>query len=109
MQRSSLWRRCGVLAVSGAVFALLLSTASAGVNTPQSGWYSGNPLLGPNTLRDLACSGTTCYAAGEFGTLLKSKDAGATWAGIVTGLTLDLNRVRLAGGSGDRVLVGGGC
>jgi photosystem II stability/assembly factor-like uncharacterized protein len=87
----------------------IVSTASAGVNTPQSGWYSGNPLLGPNALTDLACSGSTCYASGRFGTLLKSKDAGATWAGIVTGLTLDLNRVRLAGGSGDRVLVGGGC
>jgi photosystem II stability/assembly factor-like uncharacterized protein len=87
----------------------LVSAASAGVNTPQSGWYSGSPLLGPNTLTDLACAGSTCYASGRFGTLLKSKDAGATWAGIVTGLTLDLSRVRLAGGSGDRVLVGGGC
>ncbi len=87
----------------------LVSTASAGVNTPHSGWYSGNPILGPNTLTDLACSGSTCYASGQFGTLLKSKDAGATWVGIVTGLTLDLNRIRLAGGSGDRVLVGGGC
>jgi photosystem II stability/assembly factor-like uncharacterized protein len=93
-----------------AVAALaLLSTASAGVNTPQSGWYSGNPLLGPNALRDIACAGPTCYAAGDFGTLLKSKDSGATWTGIVTGLTLDLGRVRLAGGNADRVVVGGGC
>ena len=29
--------------------------------------------------------------------------------GIVTGLTLDLRRVRLAGGSADKVIVGGGC
>ena len=68
----------------------VLSTASAGVNNPQSGWYSGNPLLGPNALRELACSGSTCYASGDFGTLLKSADSGATWRGIVTGLTLDL-------------------
>jgi photosystem II stability/assembly factor-like uncharacterized protein len=87
----------------------VLSAASAGVNNPQSGWYSGNPLLGPNTLRDLACAGSTCYASGDFGTLLKSQDNGATWNGIVTGLTLDLPRVRLSGGSPDRVLVGGGC
>jgi photosystem II stability/assembly factor-like uncharacterized protein len=87
----------------------VLSAASAGVNNPQSGWYSGNPLLGPNTLRDLACAGSTCYASGDFGTLLKSQDNGATWNGIVTGLTLDLQRVRLAGGSPDRVIVGGGC
>jgi photosystem II stability/assembly factor-like uncharacterized protein len=93
-----------------AVLALaLLTSASAGVNTPQSGWYSGNPLLGPNTLRDVACAGPTCYASGDFGTLLKSTDAGATWTGIVTGLTLDLRRVRLAGGSADKVIVGGGC
>ena len=25
----------------------LLAGATAGVNTPHSGWYSGNPLLGP--------------------------------------------------------------
>jgi photosystem II stability/assembly factor-like uncharacterized protein len=87
----------------------LLSTASAGVNSPQSGWSSGNPLLGPNTLRDLSCSGATCYASGDFGTLLKSVDNGASWKGIVTGLTLDLTRVRLAGGSPDRVIAGGGC
>jgi photosystem II stability/assembly factor-like uncharacterized protein len=91
-----------------AAFALI-STASAGVNNPQSGWYSGNPLLGPNTLRDLSCSGATCYASGDFGTLLKSTDGGATWKGIVTGLTIDLGRVRLAGGQADQVVVGGGC
>jgi photosystem II stability/assembly factor-like uncharacterized protein len=95
---------------SAAVVAIaLVSAASAGVNTPQSGWYSGSPLLGPNTLRDVECSGTTCYATGDFGTLLKSKDGGATWTGIVTGLTLDLRRVRLAGGSPDKVIVGGDC
>jgi photosystem II stability/assembly factor-like uncharacterized protein len=87
----------------------LLSGATAGVNTPHSGWYSGNPLLGPNTLTDMACSGATCYASGEFGTLLKSTDGGSNWAGIVTGLTLNLGKVRLAGGSPDQVLAGGGC
>ena len=87
----------------------VLATASAGVNTPQSGWYSGNPLLGPNALRDLACAGSTCYAAGDFGTLLKSTDGGSTWNGILTGLTLDLRRVSLAGGAPDKVVVGGDC
>jgi len=100
--------------LSRSAFAVLaalavLSAASAGVNTPQSGWYSGNPLLGPNTLRDVACSGSTCYAAGHFGTLLKSTDAGATWSGTVTGLTADFSRVRLAGGSPQHVIVGGDC
>jgi photosystem II stability/assembly factor-like uncharacterized protein len=93
-----------------AVAALaLLTTASAGVNTPHSGWYSGNPLLGQNALRDLACAGTTCYASGDFGTLIKSTDGGTTWKGIVTGLRIDLGRVRLAAGLADQVVVGGGC
>jgi photosystem II stability/assembly factor-like uncharacterized protein len=91
-----------------AVALTLIATSSAGVNNPQSGWYSGNPLLGPNSLVDLDCAGNTCYAAGTFGTLLKSTDGGASWAGIVTGLTVDLRFVRIAD-SPDRVFVGGGC
>lgn len=90
-------------------FALtLIAASSAGVNTPQSGWYSGNPTLGPNSLADLECAGDTCYAAGTFGTLLKSTDGGSSWAGIVTGLTVDLRFVRIAD-SPDRIVVGGGC
>ena len=72
----------------------LIAGASAGVNTPHSGWYSGNPVLGPNDLSDLVCGGSTCYAAGAFGTLLKSTDSGSTWTGVVTGLRLDLRRAR---------------
>ena len=91
------------------VLALTLITASsAGVNSPQSGWYSGNPLLGPNSLLDTECAGNTCYAAGTFGTLLKSTDGGASWAGIVTGLTVDLHFVRIVD-SPEQVVVGGGC
>jgi photosystem II stability/assembly factor-like uncharacterized protein len=86
----------------------LIAGASAGVNTPHSGWYSGNPALGPNNLTDLVCAGTTCYASGSFGTLLKSVDGGSSWEGIVTGLTTDLQRVELVD-SADRVVVGGRC
>jgi photosystem II stability/assembly factor-like uncharacterized protein len=87
----------------------LLSAASAGVNTPYSGWYSGNPLLGPNRLADLACAGSTCYASGDRGVVLKSTDGGATWTGILTGLTVNLPRVRLIGGEATKLVVGGGC
>ena len=66
-------------------------------NVSHSGWYSGNPTLGPNNLTDLVCGGSTCYAAGAFGTLLKSTNAGSTWSGVVTNLTLDLRRAH--GGS----------
>ena len=92
-----------------AVLALTLITASsAGVNSPQSGWYSGNPLLGPSSLLDSECAGNTCYAAGSFGTLLKSTDGGGSWAGIVTGLTVDMRFVRIVD-SPEQVVVGGGC
>jgi photosystem II stability/assembly factor-like uncharacterized protein len=109
MQRGSLLRRCGLLAVTGAVFALLLSTASAGVNAPQSGWYSGNPLLGPNTIEDVVCSDPTCYATGTFGTVLKTTNAGSSWAGVVTGVTADLPRARLGGGGFEQLVTGGNC
>jgi photosystem II stability/assembly factor-like uncharacterized protein len=95
----------GVLAAA----LLFLTGANAGVNTPHSGWYFGNPLLGPHALTDLACAGTTCYAAGDAGTVLKSTDGGSTWSGLVTGLRLRLHRVRLAGGSAESIVVGGGC
>ena len=98
-----------VVCVAALAALTLLSGASAGVNTPHSGWYSGNPLLGPNTLTDLVCAGNTCYASGEFGTLLKTTDGGETWTGIVTGLTVGLTKVRLAGDSPERVIIGGGC
>jgi photosystem II stability/assembly factor-like uncharacterized protein len=88
---------------------LVLGGANAGVNTPHSGWYFGSPLLGPHSLTDLACAGTTCYASGEAGTVLKSTDGGSTWSGLVTGITQNLRRVRLAGGSAESVVVGGGC
>jgi photosystem II stability/assembly factor-like uncharacterized protein len=99
------------LRLTGAILfaAIGLTAASAGVNAPQSGWASGNPLLGPNQLSDLVCAGSTCYASGQFGTLLKSTNGGGSWAGVVTGITFDLVRVRLIGGSPERIVTGGGC
>jgi photosystem II stability/assembly factor-like uncharacterized protein len=98
--------------ITGAILLVALgglTGAFAGVNAPQSGWVSGNPSLGPNQLSDLVCAGSTCYASGQFGTLLKSVDGGNSWAGIVTGVTFDLVRVRLVGGSAERIVTGGGC
>ena len=98
------------LVVASAVAILYMAApAAAGVITPQSGWYAGNPLLGPNSLSDLACAGPTCYASGAFGTVLKSTDSGSSWNGIVTGLTQDLGEVRLIGGDPGKIITGGGC
>jgi photosystem II stability/assembly factor-like uncharacterized protein len=100
------------LLISGAILLVGvggLAGAFAGVNAPQSGWVSGNPSLGPNQLSDLVCAARTCYASGQFGTLLKSVNGGSSWAGIVTGITFDLVRVRLVGGSAERIVTGGGC
>jgi photosystem II stability/assembly factor-like uncharacterized protein len=86
-----------------------VSGAQAGVISPQSGWYAGNPILGPSALRDVACAGSTCYAAGDAGTLLKSTDGGTSWSGVVTGVQQDLRFVRLIGGKADSFVIGGGC
>src|SRR5437764_1086736 len=69
----------------------VLATASAGVNTPQSGWYSGNPLLGPNSLRDTASAGSTCYAAGP-GTIARTDDGAVSWTPVAT-TTYIVNRL----------------
>lgn len=91
-----------------AVALTLVAASAAGVNGPQSGWYSGNPILGPNVLLDLDCAGDSCYASGTFGTLLKSSNGGSSWAGIVTGLTVDLNSVQILD-SPEKIVVGSAC
>lgn len=44
-----------------------------------AGWCWQRPLPTGNQVQAIAVSGTTAWAAGEVGTLLKSVDAGATW------------------------------
>jgi photosystem II stability/assembly factor-like uncharacterized protein len=113
MLKILLWRRSGRRGLIGfavTLFAalLLLPAAQSGVSTPSSGWYSGNPVLGPATLTSLATAGGTTYAAGTNGTLLKSSDGGATWTGVVTGIRDDLTTVRIVGGNPDSFVVGSG-
>lgn len=102
--------RRGLIAFALAVFAglVLLPAAQSGVNTPSSGWYSGNPVLGPAALTSLATAGGTTYAAGTNGTLLRSSDAGATWSGVVTGIRDNLTVVRIVGGSPNSIVIGDG-
>jgi photosystem II stability/assembly factor-like uncharacterized protein len=51
--------------------------------------------------------GARGYAVGDFGTLLRSDDSGATWRGISTGTTFDLTRLRAV--DANTVVVGSGC
>jgi photosystem II stability/assembly factor-like uncharacterized protein len=96
------------LVVSSAVALLSLApSAAAGVLVGHSGWQWSNPLPQGNSLRALDFQGDSGYAAGDFGTLLRSGDDGISWRAGTTGTTDDLSVVRSIGP--DSVVVAGGC
>ena len=100
-------KRCAAAALA-AMGALVLPAASpASVSVGHSGWFWGNPLPQGNTLRALDFKGGTGYAAGDFGTLLRSSDGGATWTGVQTGITSDLDSIDVI--SPTSVVIAGGC
>src|SRR5262249_6490888 len=70
-------------------------------------WQWGNPLPQGNTVRAMAFAGTTGYAAGDHGTLLKTTDGGSTWSGLPAGTLTGLTVVQAL--DGDTVFAGGGC
>jgi photosystem II stability/assembly factor-like uncharacterized protein len=94
--------------LTAAAALVFLSGAQSGVNAPASGWFSGNPSLGPATLTSLVSAGGTTYAGGDSGTLLKSLDGGATWSGITTGIRDPVTIVQIVGGNPASVVVGTG-
>jgi photosystem II stability/assembly factor-like uncharacterized protein len=97
-----------VVAVSAAIALAAPAAASAGVAEGHSGWYWGNPLPQGRSLHDIAfASGGRGYAVGDFGTVLRTDDAGSTWSGLATGLTVDLAHVRTI--APDSFVVAGGC
>lgn len=84
------------------------STATAApVTVGHSGWTWGNPTPQGNDIRVLEFAGDRGYAAGNFGTLVRSDDGGATWTGLSTGLTVDLVRLRII--DSDSLVIAGGC
>jgi photosystem II stability/assembly factor-like uncharacterized protein len=95
--------------ISSFVLAFLTaaSPAAAGVSVGHSGWFWGNPVPQGNALFDTDFTGTTGYAAGQFGTLLRTTDAGATWTGLATGMTDDLTELDVIDGT--TVVVGSEC
>ncbi|HMJ35717.1 MAG TPA: YCF48-related protein [Baekduia sp.] len=100
-------RWSGAAAVVACAFAALPAAASANVQVGSSGWLWGNPLPQGNTLRAMTFSGPTGYAVGDFGTLLKTTDAGDTWTGLPAGTFSNLTEVQTV--DANTVVAGGGC
>jgi photosystem II stability/assembly factor-like uncharacterized protein len=96
-----------LIVVSALVVLAVAPDAAAGVRVGQSGWEWSNPLPQGNSLRALDSAGATAYAAGDFGTLLRSDDDGASWRGLGTGVTEDLTDVQAI--DSESVVVAGGC
>ena len=91
-----------------AVLCLILAApAGAAVSTNQSGWLWGSPEPQGNNLTSLEFGGGTGYAAGEFGTLLRTNDGGSTWGTVRTGLTIDFTQLEMI--DSDSVVLGSPC
>jgi photosystem II stability/assembly factor-like uncharacterized protein len=97
----------GAAAIVACALATIPAAASANVQVGSSGWSWGNPLPQGNTLRAMAFSGTTGYAVGDFGTLLKTTDGGANWEGLPAGTFSNLTELQVL--DGNTLFAGGGC
>jgi photosystem II stability/assembly factor-like uncharacterized protein len=104
-------RRVGAAGMAAAVTVLAAVTGvgAANVNVSKSGWAWGNPTPQGRTLRAIAFSGGVGYAVGQGGTALSTTNAGASFSGLTTGTSADLDKVQALPGS--TVVVGGadGC
>lgn len=104
---SSKLRLAGVAVLAASALAALPAGAPANVQVGSSGWEWGNPLPQGNTIRAMAFAGPRGYAAGDFGTLLLTRDGGATWSGLPAGTFANLTEVQAV--DADTVVAGGGC
>src|SRR3954449_2908345 len=89
------------------VFAVPAAAEAAPVRVAHAGWTWGSPLPQGDTLSAIDFQGQRGYAVGEFGTMLRTDDGGASWSGVSTGLGEDLDLVRMI--SPDSVVIAGGC
>ena len=99
--------RTALAAALTAALLALAAPAGANVQVGSSGWQWGNPLPQGNTVRAMTFAGSTGYAAGDFGTLLKTTDGGTTWSGLPVGTLTGLSVVQAL--DPDTVVAGGGC
>src|SRR4051794_22790639 len=100
-------RLIGAIVCAAGALALLPAAAPAAVQVGSSGWLWGNPLPQGNTIRAMSFAGAQGYASGDFGTLLRTTDAGATWTGLPSGTFTNLTEVQAI--DGDSLFAGRGC
>src|SRR3954469_19805697 len=96
-----------VLSVAALALIAAASAQSKDVTVGHSGWMWGNPQPQGNTLRAIEFEGAKGFAAGEFGTLLRTDDRGRSWTGIPTGTTGAITHISIA--DDNSIIVGGGC
>ena len=95
------------VAACAAAVGVAAMPSTAAVSVGHSGWYWGDPLPQGSDLRALELFGNRGYAAGDFGTVLRTDDAGGSWSGLRTGTTANLTDLDVID---DKTLVaGGGC
>src|SRR6266576_3459029 len=82
-------------------------SALGDVRAGHSGWEWGNPRPQGHAVRALEFQGDVGYAVGDFGTVLNTTDAGATWSGVNSGVTVDLAHVAIV--DDDSLVVAGSC
>src|SRR2546423_10072751 len=101
--------RVAVAAAAAGVIAVLMAASFSGaaVVTSHSGWNWGSPQPQGNTLQAIEFAGGRGYAAGAFGTILRTDDGGASWSGIRSGTTTSLSKVRAI--DANTFLAGAGC
>ena len=98
---------CAAMAAPAPGATLTNTAPPQSVSTGHSAWGWGNPTPQGQNLAGVAFDGADGYAVGAFGTVLRSDDAGQTWAGLPSGTTDDLNLVQELGPTA--VIAAGGC
>jgi photosystem II stability/assembly factor-like uncharacterized protein len=97
----------GFAVLAGAVL-VPAGGAGAAVQLGQSGWAWASPAPQGNSLFALGfAGGGRGYAAGAFGTVLRTDDGGLSWTGLPTSRTFGFNRLSVLGR--DAVVVGARC
>ena len=88
-------------------FLSIAAPASAALSTGHAGWLWGTPEPQGNNLHALEMQGNLGFAAGDFGTLVRTADGGGTWDSVRTGLTMDFRRIDVI--DADSFVVGSDC